>query len=100
MSHDFANDPRFTEIPAHFQEQIKEVPPTGERDDVYYHEVQFIMGAEIFTALVDDVPVQYVMGGIMCQCAVVMGKYVPLPKEEVNQFQVILKIWSKEDLNK
>lgn len=79
---DVKTDPRFTKLPQQFIDQIKKAPPLDtDKGGHSWHEVQFDMG------------------GVVCQCAVVDGEYVNLPQEEIDQFVRIIKIWTKEELS-
>lgn len=77
MVHDFSTDPRFTELPLRFQEELKDKPPTGDlgEDGGTWHEVQFKLG------------------GIMVQCAVVNRRWVVLSKHEVDNLIYIIKVF-------
>jgi len=80
-AHDFDSDPRFTKLPQRFIDELATIKPTGLANGDTWHEVQFDMG------------------GIMCQAAVINGKYIPLNEAETSQFVAIIKVWQEEELS-
>lgn len=74
MASDLSQDKRFTELPQRFQDELKNLEPTGMMGEDTWHEAQFEMD------------------GIICQCAVVNRRWVALPKEDVERFGRIIRI--------
>lgn len=82
MAYDFANDPRFVRVPEKFITELKTYPFTaGEGTDDAYQEVQFDIG------------------GIMMQCAVLGHEWMPAADVDVDQIVKIIKVWHPNELS-
>lgn len=75
---DLNSDARFSKLPQHFIDEIAQHEPSGIMGEDTWHEVQFEMG------------------GIICQCAVLNGTHVALPSSEISKFTGIRKVMERQ----
>jgi hypothetical protein len=83
---DFSTDPRFSEIPEWAQKVLKEIEPMPVPGGDTWHEVGFRMA------------------NFTCQAAVVNGKWVALPPEQIAEISLISYVFNEDgeklDINK